>query len=175
MMIDVHYWPTPNGWKVTIMLKDCGLPYRVAPVNILEGEQFEPAFRKIAPNNRIPTIIDDAPASGGGPVSIFVSGAILIYLAEKTDKFLPKDGPPRYDVLQWLMWQMGGVGPMSGRTAYFRNYTKDKIEHATKRYTDEVNRLYGVLDTRFKDSEFVADHRHATVRSKDIATRTLQQ
>jgi GST-like protein len=156
MMIDVHYWPTPNGWKVTIMLEECGLPYRVAPVNILEGEQFEPDFRKIAPNNRIPAIIDHAPAGGGGPVSIFESGAILIYLAEKTGKFLPKDGPARYDVLQWLMWQMGGVGPMSGQAAYFRNYTKDKIEHAINRYTNEVNRLYGVLDTRLKDSEFMA-------------------
>src|ERR1700730_7707912 len=117
-MIDVHYWPTPNGWKVTIMLEECGLPYRVAPVNILEGEQFEPDFRKIAPNNRIPAIIDHAPASGGGPGSIFESGAILIYLAEKTGKFLPKDGPARYDVLS--------VGPMSGQAAYFRNYTKEK-------------------------------------------------
>jgi GST-like protein len=156
MMIDVHYWPTPNGWKVTIILEECGLPYRVAPVNILEGEQFEPDFRKIAPNNRIPAIIDHAPASGGGPVSIFESGAILIYLAEKTGKFLPQDGPARYDVLQWLMWQMGGVGPMSGQAAYFRNYTKEKIEHAINRYTNEVNRLYGVLDTRLKDSEFMA-------------------
>jgi GST-like protein len=155
MMIDVHYWPTPNGWKVTIMLEECGLPYRVAPVNILEGEQFEPHFLKIAPNNRVPAIIDHAPG-GGGPVSIFESGAILIYLAEKTGKFLPKDGPARYDVLQWLMWQMGGVGPMSGQAAYFRNYTKDKIEHAINRYTNEVNRLYGVLDTRLKDSEFMA-------------------
>jgi GST-like protein len=155
-MIDVHYWPTPNGWKVTIMLEECGLPYRVVPVNILEGEQFEPDFRKIAPNNRMPAIIDYAPAGGGRPVSIFESGAILIYLAEKTGMFLPEDGPPRYDVLQWLMWQMGGVGPMSGQAGYFLNYTKDKIEHAINRYTNEVNRLYRVLDTRLNDSEFMA-------------------
>jgi GST-like protein len=129
MMIDVHYWPTPNGRKVTIMLEEADCP----------------------------AIIDHAPASGGGPVSIFESGAILIYLAEKTGKFLPKDGPARYDVLQWLMWQMGGVGPMSGQAAYFRNYTKEKIEHAINRYINEVNRLYGVLDTRLKDSEFMAE------------------
>ena len=138
------------------MLEECGLPYKVFPVNILEGEQFKPDFLKIAPNNRIPAIVDHAPAGGGQPVSIFESGAILIYLAEKTGKFLPKDRPARYDVMQWLMWQMGGVGPMSGQANYFRNYAKDKIEYAINRYTDEVNRLYGVLDQRLRDREFMA-------------------
>ena len=155
-MIDVHYWPTPNGWKVTIMLEECGLPYRVVPVNILEGEQFKPEFLKIAPNNRIPAIVDHAPAGGREPVSIFESGAILVYLAEKTGRFLPKDGPGRYDVMQWLMWQMGGIGPMSGQANYFRNHLKDKVEPAITRYTNEVNRLYGVLDRRLEDRAFMA-------------------
>jgi len=155
-MIHVHYWPTPNGWKVTIMLEECGLPYKVFPVNILEGEQFKPDFLNIAPNNRIPAIVDHAPAGGGQSVSIFESGAILNYLAEKTGKFLPKDGPARYEVMQWLMWQMGGVGPISGQANYFRNHAKDKIEHAINRCTNEVNRLYGVLDKRLRDREFMA-------------------
>ena len=155
-MIDVHYWPTPNGWKVTIMLEECGLPYRVFPVNILAGEQCHPDFLRIAPNNRIPAIVDHEPVDGGPAVNIFESGAILIYIAEKTGKFLPKDGPARYAVMQWLMWQMGGVGPMSGQANYFRNRAKDHIEHAISRYTNEVNRLYGVLDQQLEDRDFMA-------------------
>jgi GSH-dependent disulfide-bond oxidoreductase len=154
-MIELHTWGTPNGRKISIMLEECGLPYSVHKVDISKGEQYKSEFLKISPNNRIPAIID-LEGPGGRPISLFESGAILIYLAEKTGKFLPQDGPARYDVLQWLMWQMGGVGPMSGQAAYFRNYTKEKIEHAINRYTNEVNRLYGVLDTRLKDSEFMA-------------------
>src|SRR5437867_4741861 len=113
-MIDLYYWPTPNGWKPSIMLEECGLKYNVIPVNIREGAQFKPEFLAISPNNRMPAIVDHEPRGGGAPLSIFESGAILVYLAEKTGKFLPKDGPARYDVMQWLMWQMGGIGPMSG-------------------------------------------------------------
>jgi GSH-dependent disulfide-bond oxidoreductase len=150
-MIDVHYWPTPNGWKVTIMLEECGLPYKVFPVNIREGEQFKPDFLKIAPNNRMPAIVDHDTGA-----AIFESGAILIYLAEKTGRFLPEAGLARYDVMQWLMWQMGGIGPMSGQANHFRNYAKDKLAYAIDRYSDEVNRLYGVLDRRLKDRAFMA-------------------
>jgi len=155
-MIDVHYWPTPNGWKVTIMLEECGLSYRVAPVNILESEQFEPDFRKIAPNNRIPAIIDYAPAGGGRPVSIFESGAILIYLAEKTGKFLPKDLRGRFEVLQWLFWQMGGLGPMAGQNHHFSQYAPEKLPYAIERYVKETSRLYAVLNKRLADREFIA-------------------
>ena len=150
-MIDLHYWPTPNGWKVSIMLEECGLAYKVFPVNIREGEQFKPEFLKLSPNNRMPAIVDHDTGA-----RIFESGAILIYLAEKTGKFLPISGLPRYEVMQWLMWQMGGVGPMSGQANHFRNYAKDKIPYAIDRYTDEVNRLYGVLDKRLSDREFMA-------------------
>jgi len=150
-MIDLHYWPTPNGWKVSIMLEECGLPYKVFPVNIREGEQFKPEFLKIAPNNRMPAIVDHETGA-----AIFESGAILIFLAEKTGRFLPKSGLARYEVMQWLMWQMGGIGPMCGQANHFRNYAKDKIPYAIDRYTDEANRLYGVLDKRLQDREFMA-------------------
>jgi GST-like protein len=155
-MIDVHYWPTPNGWKVTIALEEMELPYRVLPVNIGRGEQFRPEFLAISPNNRMPAIVDHAPAEGGAPVSVFESGAILIYLAEKTGRFLPTDVRGRVETLQWLMWQMGGLGPMLGQAHHFRNYAPEKIPYGIDRYTNEANRLYGVLDRRLADREFLA-------------------
>jgi GSH-dependent disulfide-bond oxidoreductase len=147
-MIDLHYWPTPNGWKITIMLEECELPYKIVPVNIGRGEQFKPDFLKISPNNRMPAIVDHDPPGGGEPVAVFESGAILQYLAEKTGKFLPKNLRNRFAVIEWLMWQMGGLGPMAGQTHHFRNYAADKIQYAIDRYTNETNRLYGVLDVQ---------------------------
>jgi GST-like protein len=155
-MIDLHYWPTPNGWKITIMLEETALPYRVVPVNIGRGEQFRPEFLAISPNNRMPAIVDDDPPSGGGPIAIFESGAILLYLAEKTGQFLPSDMRGRYEVMQWLMWQMGGLGPMAGQAHHFRGYAPETIPYAVDRYTKEVNRLYGVLDRLLARREFVA-------------------
>ncbi len=157
-MIDVHYWPTPNGHKITIFLEEAGVEYKIVPVNIGKGEQFTPAFLKISPNNRMPAIVDNKPKDGGAPISVFESGAILIYLAEKTGKFLP--GPdkvrPRKDVMEWLMWQMGGLGPMSGQAGHFLNYAPDDIQYAKKRYTQEVNRLYGVMNKRLADRYYLA-------------------
>jgi GST-like protein len=155
-MIDLHYWPTPNGWKITIMLEETGLPYRVVPVNIGRGEQFRPEFLSISPNNRMPAIVDHAPAGGGGPLSVFESGAILLYLGDKTGKFLPSDLRGRYEVTQWVMWQMGGLGPMAGQAHHFRQYAAEKIAYAIDRYTNEVNRLYGVMNRRLADREFLA-------------------
>lgn len=154
--IDVYYWPTPNGWKVTILLEELGVPYNVIPVDIGKGEQFKPEFLAISPNNRMPAIVDHEPKGGGGPLSIFESGAILQYLAEKHGKFWPQDVRGRYEVSQWLFWQIGGLGPMAGQAHHFRQYASDKIEYAINRYTDECNRLYGVMDTRLKDREFLA-------------------
>lgn len=145
-MIDLHYWPTPNGWKISIMLEECGLPYRMLPVNIGKGEQFAPDFLRISPNNRMPAIVDHAPADGGAPVSVFESGAILLYLAEKTGHFLPTDLRGRIQATEWLMWQMGGLGPMAGQNGHFLLYAPEKIPYAIDRYSKEVNRLYGVLD-----------------------------
>jgi GSH-dependent disulfide-bond oxidoreductase len=153
-MIDLYYWPTPNGSKVSIMLEEAGLEYKLVPVNIGRGEQFKPDFLKISPNNRMPAIVDHG--AEGGPLSIFESGAILLYLGEKTGTFLPKDVRGRYDVLQWLMWQMGGLGPMSGQASHFRSYAPEKIPYAIDRYTNEVNRLYGVMNTKLRDSEYLA-------------------
>ena len=133
-MIDLHYWTTPNGHKITVFLEEAGLPYRILPVNISKGEQFRPEFLRISPNNRIPAIIDDAPAGGGRPVSVFESGAILQYLAEKTGKFLPKDLHGRVEVMQWLFWQMRGLGPMAGQNHHFGQYAPDKIRYAIERY-----------------------------------------
>lgn len=147
-MIDLYYWPTPNGWKISIMLEECGLPYRLVPVNIGKGEQFTPRFLAISPNNRMPAIVDQAPADGAAPVAVFESGAILIYLAEKTGRFLPTALRGRYQVLQWLMWQMGGLGPMAGQNGHFLLYAPEKIPYALDRYGKEVDRLYGVLDTQ---------------------------
>jgi GST-like protein len=155
-VIDLYYWTTPNGHKITIFLEEAGLPYRMVPVNISRGEQFKPEFLRISPNNRIPAIVDDAPATGGRPVSMFESGAILQYLAEKTGKFLPKDLHGRVEVMQWLFWQMGGLGPMAGQNHHCGQYAPEKIPYAIERYAKETNRLYGVLDKRLADREFVA-------------------
>lgn len=147
-MIDLYYWPTPNGWKISIMLEECGLPYRFVPVNIGKGEQFSPGFLAISPNNRMPAIVDHAPSGGGAPVAVFESGAILMYLAEKTGQFLAADVRQRYQTLQWLMWQMGGLGPMAGQNGHFLLYAPEKIPYAIERYSKEVDRLYGVLDAQ---------------------------
>ncbi len=155
-MIDLHYWPTPNGWKVSIMLEETGLPYRLLPVNIGRGEQFKPDFLAISPNNRMPAIVDHDPPGGGEPVSIFESGAILVYLAEKTGQFQPTDLRGRYEVLQWVMWQMGGLGPMAGQAHHFRQYAPEKLPYAIDRYTKEVNRLYGVMNTRLEGRDYLA-------------------
>ena len=145
-MIELFYWPTPNGHKITIFLEESGLPYEVRPVNIGAGDQFKADFLKIAPNNRMPAIIDHAPDDGGAPFSLFESGAILEYLAEKTGKFLPKPTRERFNVLQWLHWQMGGLGPMAGQNSHFAVYATEKIPYAIDRYRKETNRLFGVLD-----------------------------
>jgi len=155
-MIELHYWPTPNGHKITMFLEEAGLPYQIKPVNIGAGEQFKPDFLKIAPNNRMPAIVDTAPNDGGAPVALFESGAILVYLAEKTGKFLSTDTRVRYDTLQWLFWQMGGLGPMAGQNHHFSVYAPEKIEYAIKRYVNETNRLYGVLNKRLADRDFIA-------------------
>jgi GST-like protein len=153
--IDLYYWSTPNGWKITIMLEECGLPYNVIPVNIATGEQFKPDFLAISPNNRMPAIVDpDGPR--GRAISVFESGAILQYLGRKTGKFYPADERRRAEVEQWLFWQMGGLGPMAGQANHFRNYAPEPIDYAIKRYTDEVNRLYGVMNKRLADREFLA-------------------
>lgn len=145
-MIDLHYWPTPNGWKISIFLEECALPYRMVPVNIARGEQFTPEFLAISPNNRMPAIVDHDPPGGGSPVSVFESGAILIYLAEKTGRFLPTALRERTSVLEWLMWQMGGLGPMLGQNGHFALYAPEKVPYAIERYAREARRLYGVLD-----------------------------
>jgi GST-like protein len=155
-MIDLHYWPTPNGHKITIFLEEAGLPYTIHKVDIGKGEQFKPEFLAIAPNNRMPAIVDHAPADGGKPISIFESGAILQYLAEKTGKFLPKDIRGKTEVMQWLFWQMGGLGPMAGQNGHFNVYAPEKIPYAMERYTKEVSRLYGVMNKRLADREFLA-------------------
>ena len=155
-MIDLHYWPTPNGHKITIFLEEVGLAYQIKPVNIGKGEQFQPDFLKIAPNNRMPAIVDHAPADGGAPLSVFESGAILTYLAEKTGKFLPHDLRGKARVLEWLNWQMGGLGPMAGQNHHFSQYAPEKIPYAIDRYVKETNRLYGVLDRQLAQHAFVA-------------------
>jgi GST-like protein len=155
-MIDLYYWTTPNGHKVTIFLEEAAVPYRLLPVNIGIGEQFRPEFLSIAPNNRIPAIVDTQPAQGSAPISIFESGAILLYLAEKTGKFIAKDLPGRVDTLQWLFWQMAGLGPMAGQNHHFAGYAPEKIPYAIDRYVKETNRLYGVLNKRLTDRAFIA-------------------
>ena len=155
-MIDLHYWPTPNGHKITMFLEETGLKYKIFPVNIGKGEQFQPEFLKIAPNNRMPAIVDHEPAGGGAPVSVFESGAILLYLAEKTGKFLPNDLRGRIQALEWLFWQMGGLGPMAGQNHHFNIYAPEKLDYAIKRYVNETNRLYGVLNKQLASREFVA-------------------
>jgi len=153
--IDAYSWPTPNGHKVHIMLEECGLPYRAHPVNIGRGDQFEAAFLAISPNNKIPAITDPQ-GPDGKPISLFESGAILVYLAGKTGKFLPKGDRARYDVLQWLMFQMGGVGPMLGQAHHFRLYAPEKIGYAIDRYSNEAKRLYGVIDKQLSRNRFIA-------------------
>ena len=155
-MIELHYWTTPNGHKITMFLEETGLPYKIFPIKIGKGEQFKAEFLAISPNNRIPAIVDRDPKGGGAQVSVFESGAILFYLAEKTGKFLPADGAARYDVMQWLFWQMGGLGPMAGQNNHFRNYAVEKLPYAIDRYVKETNRLYGVLNKRLGDREFIA-------------------
>ena len=153
--IELHYWPTPNGWKITIMLEELGVPYEVKYVNIGTGEQFEPSFLKIAPNNRMPAIVDPE-GPDGKPISIFESGAILQYLGRKFGKFYPAGERDRVEVEQWLFWQMGGLGPMAGQAHHFRQYAPEKLPYAIDRYTNEVNRLYGVMNKRLADREFLA-------------------
>ncbi|AQT08031.1 glutathione binding-like protein [Pseudomonas protegens] len=155
-MIDLYYWTTPNGHKISLFLEEAGLPYTLYPVNIGLGEQFKPEFLKIAPNNRIPAIVDHQPTDGGQPLSLFESGAILLYLAEKTGQFLPQDLRGRQEALQWLFWQMGGLGPMAGQNHHFSQFAPEKIPYAIKRYVDETARLYGVLDRRLANRKFVA-------------------
>jgi GST-like protein len=169
VMIDVHYWPTPNGWKVTIMLEECGLPYRIVPVDIGAGEQFKPGFLRLSPNNRMPAIVDHEPLGGGDPITIFESGAILEYLADKTGLFLPKEPRARYRVLQWVYWQMANLGPMMGNANHFRTYAKrltddpKQLEYATKRFVGEVERLCGVMDAQ------LAAHRYLSGADYTIA------
>lgn len=154
-MIELHYWPTPNGHKITMFLEEAGLPYTIKPVNIGKGEQFEPAFLAISPNNRMPAIVDTAPADGGGPLSVFESGAILQYLADKSGRFLPVEPRDRYQVLEWLYWQVGGLGPMLGQNHHFNRYAPEKIPYAIDRYVNETRRLYGVLNKRLAGRAFI--------------------
>jgi GST-like protein len=155
-MLDLYFWTTPNGYKVTILLEELGLEYNVVPVHIGKGEQFNPDFLKISPNNKIPALIDHRPPDGK-PFALFESGAIMIYLAEKTGwRFMPADLRRRYEVIEWLMFQMGGIGPMLGQAHHFRRYAKEQIPYAIERYTGEATRLYRVLDTRLGEAEFLA-------------------
>jgi len=153
--IELFYWPTPNGWKISIMLEELGAPYEVKFVNIGKGEQFEPDFLKIAPNNRMPAIIDPE-GPDGKPISVFESGAILQYLGRKFGRFYPSDERGRVEVEQWLMWQMGGLGPMAGQAHHFRQYAPEKVQYAIDRYTNECNRLYGVMNRRLADRDYLA-------------------
>jgi GST-like protein len=155
-MLDLYYWTTPNGHKITIYLEEAELPYNLVPINIGKGDQFQPEFLKIAPNNRIPAIVDHEPADGGEPISLFESGAILLYLAEKTGKLIPSDLRGRADTLQWLFWQMGGLGPMAGQNHHFSQYAPEKIPYAINRYVNETGRLYAVMNKQLSDHEFLA-------------------
>ncbi len=154
-MIDLYYWTTPNGHKLTLFLEEAGLEYRIKPINIGKGEQFDPAFLGISPNNRIPAIVDHAPDDGGKPISVFESGAILLYLAGKTGQFIPKDLRGQVQTLEWLMWQMGGLGPMAGQNHHFAIYAPEKLPYAIDRYVKETSRLYGVLNKRLKGRDFI--------------------
>jgi GST-like protein len=155
-MIELYYWTTPNGHKITMFLEETGLPYEIRPVNIGKGAQFDPAFLAIAPNNRIPAIVDRAPLGGGAPLALFESGAILLYLAEKTGKLLPAELHRRFDVIQWVIWQVANLGPMAGQNHHFGGYAPEKIPYAIERYVKETNRLYGVLNKRLNGREFIA-------------------
>jgi GSH-dependent disulfide-bond oxidoreductase len=155
-MIDLYYWPTPNGHKITLFLEETGMPYTIIPVNIGKGEQFRPEFLAISPNNRMPAIVDRAPMERGAAISVFESGAILLYLADKSGQFIAKDLRGRVEAMQWLFWQVGGLGPMAGQNHHFSRYAPEKIPYAVDRYVKETNRLYGVLDKRLADREFIA-------------------
>jgi GST-like protein len=154
-MIDLYYWTTPNGHKITLFLEEAGLEYTIKPINIGKGEQFDPDFLKISPNNRIPAIVDHAPDGGGRPISVFESGAILLYLAGKTGQFIPKDLRGQVEALEWLMWQMGGLGPMAGQNHHFAIYAPEKLPYAIDRYVRETSRLYGVLNKRLAGRDFI--------------------
>jgi GST-like protein len=154
-MIDLYYWPTPNGHKITIFLEEASLDYQIKPVNIGRGEQFEESFLKIAPNNRMPAIVDQNPSSGGSAISVFESGAILLYLAEKVQSFIPSDLRKRVQTLEWLFWQMGGLGPMLGQNHHFVSYAPEKLPYAINRYVNETARLYAVLDKQLQGREFI--------------------
>ena len=156
-MIDLYFWTTPNGYKPLILLEDAGLPYRLKPVNISTGDQFKPGFLAISPNNRMPAIVDEAPADGGPALSLFESGAILLYLAEKAGRFGGTDLRSRKTTLEWLMWQMGGLGPMLGQNHHFAHYAPEKLPYAIERYVKETQRLYGVLERRLQGRDFIAD------------------
>ncbi|MES1024579.1 glutathione binding-like protein [Gloeocapsa sp. BRSZ] len=160
-MIDLYYWTTPNGHKITMFLEEAELPYTIMPVNIGTGDQFKPDFLKISPNNRIPAIVDRAPADGGEPISVFESGAILLYLAEKTGKLISTDIRQRAEVLQWLFWQMGGLGPMAGQNHHFSQYAPEKIPYAIDRYVNETGRLYAVMNKRLSDRPFLAGNNYS--------------
>ena len=155
-MIDLHYWPTPNGHKVAMFLEETAMPYRLVPVNIGKGEQFKPEFLAISPNNRMPAIVDHRPLDGGPPISVFESGAILLYLADKSEQFIPSDIRGRTQVTEWLFWQVAGLGPMAGQYHHFSRYAPEKIPYAIDRYVKETNRLYGVLNKRLAGREFIA-------------------
>ena len=157
-MIDLYYWPTPNGWKISIMLEECALPYKLVPVNIGTGDQFKPEFLKISPNNRMPAIVDHDPADGGAPIAVFESGAIMMYLAEKAGRFYPQELRARYEVNQWVMWQMANQGPKTGEYGHFRRFgdAQGEQSYALRRFGDEVNRLYGVLNNRLYDRRYIA-------------------
>jgi GSH-dependent disulfide-bond oxidoreductase len=169
-MIELFYWPTPNGHKITIFLEETGLPYRISPIDIGKGEQFQPDFLKIAPNNRMPAIVDDEPADGGAPISIFESGAILEYLAEKSGQLLPAATREKFAVLQWLYWQMGGLGPMAGQNHHFAIYAPEKLPYAIDRYVKETNRLYGVLDRQLARTRDAGGYVAGAFSIADIAS-----
>jgi GSH-dependent disulfide-bond oxidoreductase len=157
-MIDLYFWPTPNGYKPLILLEEAGLEYQIKPINIMKGDQFKPDFLAIAPNNRMPAMVDRDPADGGEPYALFESGSILIYLAEKIGQFLSNDLRDRHQTIQWLMWQMGGVGPMMGQANHFVKYAPEDIPYGKKRYTDEVKRLFGVMEKQLGDRDFLTGH-----------------
>jgi len=166
-MIDFHYWPTPNGHKVTLFLEEAGLDYTIHPVNIGKGDQFKPEYLAFSPNNKMPAIVDRAPADGGEPQTVFESGAILLYLAEKSGQFLSTDPRVRIETLEWLFWQMAGLGPMTGQYGHFNVYAPEKIPYAIERYTNEANRLLQVLDTHLKGRDFIAGDAYSIA---DMAT-----
>jgi GST-like protein len=166
-MIELHYWPTPNGHKITLFLEEAALPYEIKPVNIGAGEQFKPEFLAISPNNRMPAIVDRAPAGGGAPISVFESGAILLYLAEKSGQLLAKDPLGRVQTTEWLFWQVANLGPMAGQNGHFSLYAPEKLPYAIQRYVNETNRLYGVLDRRLATSPYLAGEAYSIA---DIAT-----